>query len=33
MIGNYLMFNDGTNSWLELIDDNGKTIHEWCVVK
>lgn len=27
------LYYAGTNSWLELIDDNGKTINEWTVVE
>lgn len=30
-IGLFLYFG-GTNSWLELIDENGKTIDEWTIV-
>lgn len=30
-VGLFLYFG-GTNSWLELIDENGKTINEWTVV-
>lgn len=31
-VGLFLYFG-GTNSWLELIDVNGKTLNEWTVVK
>ncbi|WP_443081334.1 hypothetical protein [Vagococcus sp.] len=31
-VGLFLYFA-GTNSWLEMIDENGKTLNEWTVVK
>lgn len=31
-VGLFLYFA-GTNSWLELVDENGKTLNEWTVVE
>ena len=31
-VGLFLYFA-GTNSWLELVDKNGKTLNEWTVVE
>ncbi|WP_374285751.1 hypothetical protein [Lactococcus sp.] len=30
-VGHFLYFA-GTNSWLQMVDENGKSIHEWAVV-